>query len=127
MYPSCQAVCCSSQRETHPDPTHIYTNHANHKQQAALALAAANPQQQPQQPQQAAPATDAAALPSETKLLRAAEEASVRDMVVDRTVGVLLESFRGHSRTDPRRLLGVVTEGIYYSPAMAGLGYEEGA
>lgn len=109
--------------------TRPYTNHANHKQQAALALAAANPQQPPpQQAQQAAPATDDAdALPSETKLLRAAEEASVRDMVVDRKVAALLESYRGHSRTDPRRLLGVLAEGIFHSPAMAGLGCEEGA
>lgn len=97
--------------------------HITHNPQAALALAAANP------PSAAAaqPASDAEAqtLPSETKLLRLAGDASVRDMVVDRKVAALLDSFRTHSRTDPRRLLGVVTEGIYYSPAMAGLGYEE--
>jgi hypothetical protein len=50
----------------------------------------------------------------------------VRDMVVngnEEKAAALLDSYRSRSRTDPRRLLGVITEGIYYSPAMSGMGW----
>lgn len=58
---------------------------------------------------------------TEGDVFRAAEEASVRDMVAERNearAAEVIDSYRSRSRTDPRRLLGVMTEGIYYSPAM---------
>lgn len=101
------------QRRDGPSTQPNTTTHPQTPTQAALA----SNDQEAQQPDNNEPES----LPSERKLFRAAEEASVRDMVVDKNearAAALIDSYRSQSRTDPRRLLGVVTEGVYYSPSM---------